>query len=213
MTMSRAMPESIDWPRTPRPRRRGRRFFFILAAVVAVVLACRTALAYYVEALWFGSLGYRAVFWKPQGVQWVIFAAFGATRFLILYGSFLALKRADSTELRSGQTIFIAGQEVRLPVEPVLNLIMLGVSLVIAVATGAGMMAEWPALALYWHAPHAAGGVVDPIFGKPLNFYLFTLPAWQLIACWLPTISLLTFIAAVFFILITGGARALAGYL
>src|SRR5260370_5462184 len=132
MTMSRAMHESIDWPRTPRPRRRGRRFFFIRAAVVAVVLACRTALSYYVEALWFGSLGYRDVFWKTQGVQWVIFAAFAATTFLILYGSFLALKRAHSTELRSGQTIFIAGQEVRLPVQPVLNLIMLGVSLVIA---------------------------------------------------------------------------------
>src|SRR5258708_3292073 len=119
MTMSRAMPESIDWPRTPRPRRRGRRFFFILAAVVAVVLACRTALSYYVEALWVGSLGYRDVFWKTQGVQWVIFAAFAATTFLILYGSFLALKRAHSTELRSGQTICIAGQAVRLPVEPV----------------------------------------------------------------------------------------------
>src|SRR5260370_16996299 len=120
-----------------------------------------------------------------------------------LCGAVLAAKRAHSTEVRSGQTILIGGQEVRLPVEPVLNLIMLGVSLVIAVATGAGMMAEWPALALYWHAPHATGGVVDPIFGKPLNFYLFTLPAWQLIACWLPTISLLTFIAAVFFILLT----------
>ena len=26
---------------------------------------------------------------------------------------------------------------------------------------------------------------LDPIFGRPLGFYLFTLPAWQLIAGWL----------------------------
>ncbi len=72
------------------------------------------------------------------------------------------------------------------------------------------MMAEWPTLALFWYAPRATGGVVDPIFGKPLNFFLFTLPAWQLIAGWLLTLAVITCVLAVFFILITGGARALA---
>src|SRR5207245_8075396 len=70
----------------------------------------------------------------------------------------------------------------------VLRLIALGVSLAIAAAAGAGMMAEWSTLALYWYAPSATG-TVDPIFGRPLNFYLFTLPAWQLIAGWLTTRS------------------------
>jgi len=46
-------------------------------------------------------------------------------------------------------------------------------------------MVEWPTLALFWYAPRGMGDVVDPIFGKPLNFFLFTLPAWQLIAGWL----------------------------
>ena len=32
----------------------------------------------------------------------------------------------------------------------------------------------------------------DPIFGRPLNFYLFTLPAWQLIVGWLLTLAVLT---------------------
>ena len=51
-------------------------------------------------------------------------------------------------------------------------------SLVIAVVTGAGMMAEWPTFALYWYAPAPApAAVVDPIFGRPITFYLFTLPA------------------------------------
>jgi hypothetical protein len=51
---------------------------------------------------------------------------------------------------------------------------------------------------------------VDPIFGKPLNFFLFTLPAWQLITGWLLTLAVITCVLAIFFILITGGARALA---
>ena len=53
----------------------------------------------------------------------------------------------------------------------------------------------------------------DPIFGKPLNFFLFALPAWQLIAGWLLTLAVITCILAVFFILITGGTRVLAGRL
>jgi uncharacterized membrane protein (UPF0182 family) len=69
---------------------------------------------------------------------------------------------------------------------------------------------EWPTLALFWYAPRATGGVVDPIFGKPVTFFLFTLPAWQLIAGWLLTLAVITCALAVFFILITGGTRVLA---
>src|SRR6202011_4289249 len=75
------------------------------------------------------------------------------------------------------------------------------------------MSVEWPTLALFLHAPRATGSIVDPIFGKSLNFFLFVLPAWQLIAGWLLTLSVITCALAVFFILITGGARVLAGRL
>ncbi len=200
------MPESFDWPRTHPPRRR-RRFVLIIAVLAGVVFGGRTALSYYVDVLWFGSLGYGDVFWKTLSLQWGIFTAFAAATFLILYGSFLALKRAHLPDLPSGQTILIGGQPVKLPVEPLLRLIALGVSLVIAAATGASMMVEWPTLALLWYAPRTAGGVVDPIFGKPLTFFLFTLPAWQLIVGWLLTLAAITCVLAVFFILITGGAR------
>src|ERR1035437_4564612 len=175
------MPESIDWPpnhpRTHPPRRR-RRFLLILAALAGIFFGGRTALSYYVDVLWFGSLGYGEVFWKTLSLQWGIFAAFTAATFVILFGSFMALKRAHLPDLPSGHTIIIGGQPLKLPVEPVLRLIALGVSLVIAAGTGAVMMVEWPTLALFWYAPRTTGGVsvFDPIFGKSLNFFLFTLP-------------------------------------
>jgi uncharacterized membrane protein (UPF0182 family) len=208
------MPESIDWPapHPARPRRRGR-FLLILAVLAGIVFGGRTALSYFVDVLWFGSLGYGHVFWKTLSLQWGIFAAFAAATFLILYGSFLALKRAHLPDLPSGHTILIGGQSLKLPVEPVLRLIALGVSLAIAAATGAGMMVEWPTLALFWNAPRAASGVVDPIFGKSLTFFLLALPAWQLIAGWLITLAVIICILAAFFILITGGSRVLTGRL
>src|SRR5213593_4316217 len=204
------MPESIDWPRMYRPRRRSRFLLLILAVLALIVFGGRTALSYYVDVLWFGSLGYRDVLWKMLSLQWGIFTAFAAATFLILYGSFLALKRAHLPDLPSGQTIFIGGQPLKLPVEPVLRLIALGVSLAVAAATGAGMMVEWPTLALFWYAPGTAGGVVDPIFGKPLNFFLLTVPAWQLFAGWLLTLAVITCVLALLFIPITGGTRAFA---
>jgi uncharacterized membrane protein (UPF0182 family) len=207
------MPETIHWPRTPRPanpRRRRRRLFLILA-ILAVIFGGRTALSFYMDVLWFGSLGYGEVFRKALGLQWGIFLAFAAATFLILYGSFLALKRAHLPNLPADHTIFIGEQPIKLPVEPVLRLVAFGVSLAIAVATGASMMVEWPTLALFWYAPAATGGIVDPIFGKPLNFFLFTLPAWQLISGWLLTLAVITCALAVFFLLITGSTRALGG--
>jgi uncharacterized protein len=208
------MSESIDWPppHPGQPRRR-RHILLIVAVVAAIFFGGRAALSYYVDVLWFGSLGYGEVFWKTLTLQWGIFSAFAAATFLILFGTFLALKRAHLSDLPEGNTIFIGRQPVKLPVEPVLRLIALGASLAIAAATGGAMVEEWPTLALFWYAPRTTGSVADPIFGKPLNFFLFTLPAWQLILGWLLTLAVMTCALAVFFILITGGARVLAGRL
>jgi len=205
------MPESIDWPAMRQPRRRRFLFILILAIFAGIVLGGRMALSFCVDALWFGSLGYGDAFWTTLRIQSGGFTAFAAATFLILYGSFLALKRTHLPNLPSSHTIFIAGEPIRLSVEPVLRFAGLGVSLVVAAAIGASMMMEWPTLALYWYAPRVTGNVIDPIFGKPLNFYLFTLPAWQLVVGWLMTLSAITCTVAILFTFITRSTRAFAG--
>ncbi len=198
----------VDWPPPRRPARRGR--VLILAVIALVVFGGGTALTYYVDALWFSSLGFLDVFWKSLNIEAAVFLAFGGVTFAALFGSFLALKPAHLGEL-ANSPILINGQPFKLPVEPVLKLIALVVSLLIALATGAGMMADWPTLALYWYSQPAAAPTLDPIFFKPLTFYLFTLPAWQLIAGWLMTLAVFATVIAVFFIAITGGGRVLTG--
>ena len=54
-------------------------------------------------------------------------------------------------------------------------------------------------------------GAADPIFGRPLGFYLFTLPAWQLILGWLLTLSVIGCVVAIVFLLVSGSSRALTG--
>jgi uncharacterized membrane protein (UPF0182 family) len=207
--------ETIDWPpsgssRSPRaPQRRLR--WLILALVAVLLLSGTTALSYYVDALWFDSLGYAAVFWKTLNLQAGIFSGFTLVTFLLLYLSFVAIKPPRLGEL-TGFPILINGQPIRLPVEPVLRLIALAGAALIAIVTGLSMTAEWPTLALYW-VGSAAGGApasaVDPIFERPITFYLFTLPAWQLLVGWLMTLAIIVCGVALFFIVVTGGTRIL----
>ena len=197
---------TIDWPPRRSPKRRGRLLFFGLLAVL--VFGAGTSLSYYVESLWFDALGFSDVFWKTLNFQAMVFLGFAAVTFAVLYGAFLALKPARLGDLTSGP-ILINGQPITLPVEPVLRLIALAVAVVIAVLTGLGMMAQWTTFGLYWHsAPAAAGSAVDPIFGRPITFYLFTYPVWQLAASWFTTVAVLACATAVFFTLITSGRNA-----
>ena len=197
-----------DYIEFQRPRR-SRRMLLIIVVLAAIVFSARTALSYYIDALWFGSLGYGEVFRKTLILQWTVFAAFLVATFLILYGTLLGLKRQHFRDLPSSRTIYISGQPVELPLGSVLGPLAFGVVLVFSLLAGTGMMTEWPTFARYWYAPHAVGTAVDPILGRPLHFYLFTLPAWELIANWLMLIAVIAFGASVFFLLITGSTRTI----
>ncbi|HEX7797354.1 MAG TPA: UPF0182 family protein [Vicinamibacterales bacterium] len=198
---------TLDWPPPRRRRRRARILLFALLA--AILFGGGTALSYYIESLWFESLGFGSVFWKTINLQALIFALFFAATFAILYAAFLLLRPAKLAELTS--PILINGQPLRLPVEPVLRLIGGGIAIAIAAITGLGMMAEWPTFALWRYGRNlpSALAVSDPIFARPIGFYLFSLPAWQLLIGWLTTLAVVVWIASVFFAAVRSGARVI----
>ena len=206
------MPDTIDYPKlTSQPPSRGRRGLIFLVAVVAVLLfSSHAALSYWVDLLWFQSLGYGEVFWKARGLEWGIFSGFFALTFLILLGAFFALKHAHKDDLPNDHTVYFNGRAVNLSLKPVLRVASIGGSLVIAFITGGAIAAQWQTLVLWWYAPNSAAGVADPVFGKPLEFYLFTLPAWQLLLGWLLTLGILFCAIAVVFLLVSGSSRALS---
>jgi uncharacterized membrane protein (UPF0182 family) len=206
------MPDIVDWQQ-PRQRFRSRSLFFVALAILAVIIfSSRTTLSYYVNALWFESLGYGDIFRKSLALQWTVFATFFTVTFLFLYGWFLALRMAYRSDLPDDYRIYVGGQPLHLPVARVLGLLGLGVSGVVGVLAAAGAMTEWPTFALYWNAARTPGGSVDPVFGKSIGFYLFTLPAWQFVTGWLLTLAVVACIIAVFFIVVTGSTRMFSGH-
>jgi len=198
---------TIDWQ--PPPKRRFGRFL-VLGLLALIIFGGGAALSFYVDALWYDSLGFGSVFWRTLRVQGTVFVVFMALTFFILYGSLLALRPDKLGELTGG-TVLINGQPIRLPVGPVIRLLAGVISLVVAVLTGLGMSAQWQTLALYWYGgpPGPAEAILDPIFARPITFYLFTLPAWQLLAGWLTTLAVVICLATVLVAIVSGGTRAL----
>src|SRR5580692_4209761 len=156
-------------------RRRRNVRLALLAALGVAVLGGSTAASYYVDALWFGSLGYAPVFWTRLNLQAATFASFSLLTFLVVYVVFRALK-PDRLDALTGATILVNRRPVALPVAGFLKLIGGGLSALIAAVTGANISERWMTLALYWEALRHSS-TRDPIFGRSLDFYLFTLPA------------------------------------
>ena len=207
-------PDTIEYIEGHRVRPR-RGWLSLLLIALALLVGGGTAVSYYVDALWFASLGYSEVFWKTLNVQGLLFGAFGVVTFAALYGGFRALKPERFGELGSGGTIIVNGRPVALPVGPVLHAIALLASALVAFVTASSMMSDWPTFALWWSAggshatPGAAALGADPVFGRPLTFYLFTLPAWREFAGWLTTIAILVCAMALFFRLASAPERLL----
>ncbi|MDE2449057.1 MAG: UPF0182 family protein [Gammaproteobacteria bacterium] len=180
----------------------------ILTIVVVAVVAylCSATLSYYVDSLWFGALGYASVFWTRFNLRVAVFCAFAVVTFIVLYGAYWALRPEHLGEL-PGATILVNRQRVILPIEPLLNLGALVVSLAIAAQAGATLSRSWMALVLWRYAPQTS--TLDPVFGRPLGFYLFQLPAWELLTGWLTMLAALACAVAAVFVGITAGARAL----
>ena len=188
----------------PPARQRRRRLLPWLWVPIAALIGLGLSLSYYVDALWFDSLGYASVFRTRLELQSLTFIVFAVLTFAVLYGVIRALQPGRLAAL-IGDTVYIYRQPVRLSLQALLGLIALGLPLLVAILAGSSMMDRWTRFALYAHAPTQAGAP-DPIFGQPLGFYLFTLPVWQLLSGWWLTLSLIACALTALLLALTRGA-------
>ena len=194
------MPDLIDVPSSPR---RPPVLLLSLGLLFALILAGGSLLSFYVEALWFGSLGYTAVFRRALVLEWGLFALFLALTFVLLFGSYLLLRdKGPGSSIRLVRSVLVNGSPLTVNLGRWLKPAVLLGSLFAAYIAASTMSAEWPTFARWLYAPHQIS-TLDPILGRPLNFYLLTLPAVQLLAGWLTTISVLILALAVGLFLLT----------
>ena len=157
-----------------------KKWLFILAAVIfAGSLFADKILSFYVDWMWFESHGFTSVLWTVL-VSQVGFGVLTATLFFLLTFGFL-----NQVYRKTSHLPILLSDQVRQEV-PVLNamasnlkLLILVAPLVLSVMTGLVMAQQWETLLQYLNA--SPYGEIDPIYGKDISFYFFTLPLWLLV--------------------------------
>jgi uncharacterized membrane protein (UPF0182 family) len=179
----------------PSKRRRRRWWLWLLLAIVVLLFFSSRVLSIYVSALWFGSLGYSAVYWYMLKLKIELFLIFFVLTTLILRGAFWLVERAFASFAIGPRTVFINQQPVSVSPSRFLRPLAWVVAVAAGLLFGFGMRETWREFALYFHQP--ATTLADPIFNKPVSFYLFTLPVYEAISAWLLYLSIIILVAAI----------------
>src|SRR2546427_2325660 len=158
-----------DKPFHTRPTRS---FVISLLIAIGLVVAAFQSIGLYVESLWFGSLGFESVFWYRIKAQSFTFLAFFVSSMLVLSILFRLVTPSSGGARR--QFLEFGDQRIFLPVIGNLKNLARPVAVLIGLFLGLAFSADWTAFALFFNRP-APTGVADPIFGRPLSFFLFTL--------------------------------------
>ena len=190
-----------------RPRRRRWLWLLVIAIAVLVLLASR-GLSIYLSALWFGSLGYAPVYWYMFRLKIELFLIFLLLTVAIVRGGLWLIELAFSPFAFGPRTIFINQQPVNVSPGRLLRPLAWIVSGLAGLIFGFGMRESWRRFALYFHQSQT--DLTDPIFHKPVAFYLFTLPVYDAISEWLLYLSIIILCAAVIYALLTVTQQGLA---
>lgn len=163
--------------RARRPGQRRVRPVVIAAAVIVIValVALGRLLGAYVEWLWFGEVGLRPVFWTQIWSRLVLGLAGGALFFVIVFANVeLARRLAPPFRVSPDGDLIEPKSE---PLRRHAGAIGLAVSALVAVFAGLAASSAWLTFQRFLNG--TAFGVEDPVFGRDVGFYVFTVPAWH----------------------------------
>jgi uncharacterized membrane protein (UPF0182 family) len=189
----------------PRPRRRWRRW--VLVSLIVLLFLLSRSLSIYLSALWFGSLGYSTTYWYIFKLKTVLFLVFTLLTILILRGGFWLLERAFSAYALQKRTIVVNNQPMQISPARFTRPVTWVVAIIFALINGFAMKGEWKQFGLYFNQP--VTGLPDPVFGRPLGFYLFTLPIYNSLSSWLLSLSFIILCAALIYSLLALPQQAL----
>src|SRR5215471_735215 len=198
--MSRPVPldhegEIIDI--TPKKPRRRRWKWLILVAIVILLFIASRAISIYLSAAWFGSLGYSSIFWFIFRAKLELFLLFFILTTAVLLIAFWLIDRAFAAFSFGSRTIFINQQPVKISPGRVLRPVAWVVAIIAGLVFGFGMRGSWRSFALYFH--QATTKQTDPIFNKPIGFYLFSLPFYDAISSWVLALTFISLVAALIY--------------
>lgn len=177
----------------PPGRRRWRRW--VIGAIVVLLLLLSRSLSIFLSAAWFSSLGFSAVYWYIFKLKVGLFLAFAVITVVILRTAFWLLERTFASQAMGKRTIVVNKQPIQFSPERFVRPIGWIIAGLFGIFFGLAMKGDWQTFALYFNQTPAPRP--DPIFNKPLAFYLFSLPFYDVLSGWLITLAFVILCAAI----------------
>ncbi len=143
------------------------KLLLVVIGVLAIWFILGGGLSLYVDSLWFNSVGYLEVFQKSlwsRFLLWLI--GFGVALGVLSINLKLASRSSD-------QEFWVRQDLPGLTRDRVTSASWIAV-MVVSGFLGVLVQGQW--LAILQFTQQVTGGPNDPIFGRPLSFYFFTLP-------------------------------------
>jgi uncharacterized protein len=186
-------------PQPPDMRQRARLLmgFALVILVFAVLPFAATRLA---DWLWYRDLGFERVFLTKIAAQWTLGIVGGLAAFGIIFANVRAALRGVALDALLAETRLGAEARARAAVLTRLaEIATTPAALLIAFFAALAAASQWRmALSFLYRTPF---GVADPVFGRDVGYYVFTLPAVD---------AILGFVGTM---LVLGGLLALPIYL
>jgi len=173
-----------------------RRAVLVLGTIAVVILVLELFSRVWTSYLWYKEeVGYTSVFWTPFLGKMAVGAFFGLIFLAFFYGNLRLARRL------SPRFVPLASEENQQVLELIRQpkwrgRLLLVLSLLAAVIVGAAYSGKWETVLLFLH--RTPFGYSDPLFGKDVSFFVFTLPLWSMLVNFVGLLVLLTFIVLAF---------------
>lgn len=192
-------------PRTPEiidvgPSKRRRLKIWLVVAAILLLFSLSRIISIYISALWFGSLGFSSVYWYIFKLKIALFIGAAVLTALLLSATFLLFQRLFGAYAFEKRTIILNNQPFQFSPAKFIRPLGWIIAAFFGIAYGLQLKEHWRQFALYWHQPST--NIYDPIFGKPLGFYLFSLPLYNLLSSWLFGVTFVILVAALLYSLL-----------
>ena len=191
----RPMPPAGTSPRFPAPRA----VILLIGSVLALLVFLPFLAGRLADWLWYREIGFERVFLTKIIAQWVLGAPAAVVAFAVLYGNARVALRGAEPRVRSPVSHLRPGPDLR---DAAHALLARGLGWLAVPATGFVALLFALAAAAQWRTLLQAAygtrfGVADPVFGRDVGYYVFTLPAIELVAGLLFGLLLITLIIVV----------------
>ena len=154
-----------------KPRRPRRRGLVVLGILALLFLFLPVIVRLLAEWPWFGALGYGRVFATRLIVKSLLGLIVGGVAFAFLYAN---LRLAQRGIVPDPLTFNLVEGAAAVDVTRLLRRLALPTSLGLAVLFGLGAAGGWLSVLQFLH--RSPFGVTDPVFGRDVGYYVFTVP-------------------------------------